>query len=171
MIKIAIGTTSRYKINAIRKTLHEVDFEFESNSVDVDSGISEQPLNLGETKQGSINRAKAAISKVNDCDFGLGVEFGYEPINESFHMICWASIATKNGEIFSEHSSSLQLPKKLHHALLDGKDISDNLIEITTKLEDTERNRIFIQYLKKRKFIYESVLAVIIRYLLDKEAY
>jgi inosine/xanthosine triphosphatase len=171
MVKIAIGTVSSYKVNAVKKALYELDFEFEAISVNAASEISEQPLNAGETKEGSINRAKNALNQSETADLGIGVEFGYEPIDDRFHMICWASIVTKEGKILSEHSSSLQLPKQLQEVLLKNEDVSDNLDTLIETLEDIERNRLFIQYLKKRKFIYECVGAVAIRYLLDKEAY
>lgn len=88
MIKIAIGTTSSYKANAIKKALHELDFEFESKSVQVESNVSEQPKEANETKQGSINRAKNALAAAPESDFAIGVEFGYEPINDTYSMIC-----------------------------------------------------------------------------------
>jgi non-canonical (house-cleaning) NTP pyrophosphatase len=171
MIKIVVGTNSNYKLNAIKKALFELDFEFSINNIEVDSGVAEQPTKPGETILGSINRAKNALSKYPENDIGLGVEFGYEPINESYHMICWASIVTKDNKVFSEHSSSLGLPEMLKVALLNGEEVGDHLERLYDKLEDIERNRIFRQYLTKRRVIYESVTNVALRFLLDKELY
>jgi non-canonical (house-cleaning) NTP pyrophosphatase len=171
MIKIAIGTNSAYKINAIRKALYELDFEFTEESTDVDSGISEQPKSQGETIKGSVNRAQNALKNLPTSDIGIGVEFGYEPIDDRYHMVCWASIVTKNGKVFSEQSSTLELPKVLREALINGKDVSDTLDEVFAKLEDKERNRIFKQYLKKRRAIHEAVTNVTLRFLLDETVY
>lgn len=171
MLKIAIGTGSRYKANAIKKALHELDFEFSSENIDVESEVSEQPKNQGETITGSVNRARNALEKIENADMGVGVEFGYEPIDERYHMVCWASIVTKDGKAFSEQSSTLELPKKLKEALNKDVDVSDNLDKVFSGLRDKERNRIFKQYLKKRRVIYESVTNVTLRFLLDKEAY
>lgn len=171
MFKIAIGTSSRYKINAINKALHELDLEFISKAVEVESGVSEQPHDLGETKVGSINRAKNALVKLPVSDVGLGVEFGYEPVEGRYHMVCWASIVTNAGEIFSEQSSTLELPLALQNALLADKQVADNLDVVLTELEDKELARLFKQYLKKRRVIYECVLNVTMRWILDEQVY
>ncbi len=177
MHHFAIGTTSRYKVNAIQKALFELDFELKCTPVEVESGISSQPHETAETLRGSRNRAINALSIVTDATAGIGVEFGYEPRvtqsghNKTYHMLCWASIITLDGAIFSEHSSSLELPTSLVKALEEGLEISDNLELATKNLEDIEHNRIFIQYLKKRRFIYESVTTVGMRYLLAQKLY
>ncbi len=61
MINVAIGTTSTYKLNAIKVALHKLDFNFKSSNHGVDSQVSEQPHAIGEIKIGAINRAKDAL--------------------------------------------------------------------------------------------------------------
>lgn len=170
MLKIAIGTTSKYKINAIEKVLHQLDFDFEIYPVKVASEASEQPHKENETQAGSINRAKNALTKNPECNIGLGVEFGYEPHENGYRMVCWATVITSNGEVFSEHSSSLELPIKLVELLIEDKDISENL-ETVLDIEDNEVSRYFKTFLFKRKVIYECVESVMIHYLLRDEVY
>ena len=110
-LKIAIGTNSSYKVNAVKKVLHDLEIDFEAVFAKTESKISDQPCLEGETRQGSINRAKNILTKYPDADFGIGVEFGYEPIKGKYHMLCFASIVTKNGEVFTESSSTLEMPK------------------------------------------------------------
>lgn len=154
-----------------KKAFYELDFDFETKHGKAESGISEQPNKPGETKLGSINRAKDILRQFPESDIGLGVEFGYEPIEDSYHMVCWASIVTKTGEIFSEQSSTLQLPRLLVESLEKDIDIDSSLNKILEKLDDSEKVRVFKDYIFKRKVIYESVSNVTLRYLLDKEIY
>lgn len=172
MLKIAIGTKSSYKVNAIKRAIYNIDIEFESIYDSCDSGVSEQPMKSGETKQGSINRAKNILSKYPDYELGLGVEFGYEPWEDgSYHMICWATIVDKNSRIFSEHSSSLQLPKVFQNAIENNQDVDTIIDETLKNLYKNETGRKFIEYTKKRTVIYESVQNVFLRYIFDNDLY
>lgn len=171
VMKIAIATNSSYKLHAILKALYELDFEFEYTNDKADSGVSEQPMQQGETKQGSINRAKNILYKFPESDLGLGVEFGYEPIDGKYHMVCWASIITKEGKIFSEQSSTLELPKILVDSLLSDISVDTKLEDLFLKLKDIHTNRIYKDYIKKRRVIYECTTNVALRYILDSELY
>lgn len=171
MLKIAIATKSRYKINAILMVLHQLDIEFDTKTYASDSEVSEQPKEIGETKQGSINRARNALEQDKDVDLAIGVEFGYEPVDGVYKMHCWCTVITQEGGQYSEQSSTLELPKVLAEKLLDDKDVSENLPLVSEKLENIERNRIFDRYLRKRIFIEECVRASMLRFLLRDSLY
>jgi non-canonical (house-cleaning) NTP pyrophosphatase len=170
-MKIAIGTNSRYKVNAILKALHGLDFDFEYVFDAANSEISDQPMKVGETKQGSINRARNILTKHPESDIGLGVEFGYEPIDGKYHMVCWASIITKDGKTFSEQSSTLELPKRLLEALLKGISVGDILDHAFDDITHKHRHRVLQDLLHKRRVITECTENVMLRYLLDEEFY
>jgi non-canonical (house-cleaning) NTP pyrophosphatase len=151
MLKIAIGTKSSYKINAIKRAIYNLDIEFECEFIGVPSEVSEQPMKPQETKNGSINRAKNALKNLPGSDIGIGVEFGYEPRWEGgYSMVCFAAIATKEGKIFYEHSSSIQLPIKLQNAIETNVDVDSVLDESTVDLHQSHTGREFLKYLKKR---------------------
>lgn len=172
MLKIAIGTKSSYKINAIKRAIYNLDIPFECISDNVPSNISNQPMNKGETKLGSINRAKNILMDYPNYDLGLGVEFGYEPDdNGNLHMVCWASIVTQDGDIFSEQSSTLELPKMFREAIENNIDLESILDDKLKNLQNNEVGRKFIEFTKKRSVIYECVNAVMLRYYFDKELY
>lgn len=125
----------------------------------------------GETKQGSINRAKNILNKYPGSDIGLGVEFGYEPIDNKYYMVCWASVVTKDSKIFSEQSSTLELPKEATNALKNSESVEDAILNGYNKLADKHTNRRYKDYIKKRRIIYECTENVMLRYLLDNELY
>jgi inosine/xanthosine triphosphatase len=92
-MKLALGTTSKYKVHAIQSVIHELEMDCEIYPVAAESEISDQPHSKDETKNGAVNRAKNAIKLVDDADLGLGVEFGYEPFeDDKYHMVCWAAV-------------------------------------------------------------------------------
>jgi non-canonical (house-cleaning) NTP pyrophosphatase len=169
MYKLAIGTVSEYKINAIKRAFADLDISIDPIAFKADSGVSEQPRAEGETKLGSINRAKAAMENNPNCDAAIGVEFGYEPVEGKWHMVCWATIVTKKeAEIYSEQSSTLELPKALTDALNKDIDIDSKLTVLLEHLPNTEAARQYQAFIKKRRVIYECVTNVVLRWIFDE---
>ena len=77
---IAVGTTSKQKIDYLKEVLKELKVEAEIVPIQAESKISNQPKSTKETKQGSINRAREAFKKIKS-DFGIGIEMhlAHEP--------------------------------------------------------------------------------------------
>jgi non-canonical (house-cleaning) NTP pyrophosphatase len=167
MLKVAVGSASAYKISAVQKVLAGLEQEFELFPLEVNTGVSEQPSKTGETQVGSINRAKAALAANPQAELGLGIEFGYEPFEDSYRMVCWAAIVDKAGLQISEHSSSLQVPEEFRAALDSNPqvDINDLLEPFYASLPNNEASRHFIGFIKKRRVIYECVENVFLRYI------
>ena len=74
---IAIGTTSPQKISYLKEVLRDFKIKAVITSVEVKSEVSDQPVTSGETKKGSIKRAKNALKEIKNADFSLGIEVGY----------------------------------------------------------------------------------------------
>lgn len=172
MLKIAIGTKSTYKLNAIKRAIYNLDISFDYVFDNAPSEVSDQPIGKGETKLGSINRAKNILQMYPDNDLGLGVEFGYE-LDEfgKYHMVCWASVMTESGKIFSEQSSTLELPKAFKEALSKNNDVGSIVDDEFKSLVTFEAGRRFLDFMKKRNVIYECVNSVMLRYHFDEKFY
>lgn len=171
VLQIAIGTESNYKINAIKAAIYNLDIDFEGFSGKAPSEVSEQPRLVGETKLGSINRAKNILKIHPHCDCGIGVEFGYEPIDGKYYMVCWASILTKDGKVFSEASSTLELPKSLAEGLVADISVNDGLDDVMSKAGNNYAARKFNEMLRKRVVIEECVRNVVLRWIFDGVVY
>ena len=125
-MKIGVGTKNPAKVDAVKEIITEYDIlkAAEVVPVDVDSGISEQPLTLEETVQGALNRAQGAQL---DCDLGIGLESGLfkMPRAKSGYMdICVCAIF--DGKKFHlGTSSAFEYPAKLTELVLkEGIDVS-----------------------------------------------
>jgi non-canonical (house-cleaning) NTP pyrophosphatase len=78
-MKIAVGTESKLKLDAVSeaiKELHIID-EFELIGLTVQSKVPETPYNK-QTKIGSINRAKNCLEEQPGLDLYIGIESGLE---------------------------------------------------------------------------------------------
>ncbi|MEM7132496.1 MAG: DUF84 family protein [Chloroflexota bacterium] len=171
MIHIAIGTKSQYKFSAVLRVLSELDVDYSYTTFAVDSGVSEQPVNE-EVRAGSVTRAMGALAMAPDkSDLGIGVEFGYLRDGQTTKMICYASLATGDGRIYTEHSSSLELPQKMVDALERGVSVHTLVNESIDKVEGRQLSRAYAFVITKRRFIYESCENVLLRYLLNDFLY
>ena len=169
MIKIALGTTSDFKINAIKEIVEESGIEIDLAPVDVDSSVSEQPLRLVETRNGSINRAMEALKKREDAEAGLGIEVGYEPIDGMFFMHAWASIVDQDGKVYSEQSSTLELPKRFQELIKENKMIGDYVQDYAKKYDSKEWKYFTETFRFREPFLKESARNVLLRYCLRDE--
>lgn len=95
VIKIAVGTSNKAKLQAVVDALKKVNFvsqqqqqsrpTFEVIGVEgVESNVSPQPFSASETRLGAFNRAKAALEKSPDAEFGIGLEGGIEVVEDFF---------------------------------------------------------------------------------------
>ncbi len=71
-LKIAVGTTSEYKLGFMKELLEEMNLigNIEIIPVKAESKVSDQPITEKETKKGSINRAKATLKYSKEADCG-----------------------------------------------------------------------------------------------------
>ncbi len=113
-MKVFVGSKNTTKIDAIKEALLLYD-EYKNadvSGVDVDSGVSDQPMSLNEIILGSHNRAKSSFS---DCVISVGIESGLVevPLIDSGYMDVSAVSVYDGKKIYIGFSPSIQLPKKV----------------------------------------------------------
>lgn len=171
MLKIALGTTSEWKIRAVKTILSEISCKAKIITVEADSEVNFQPRTEKETQQGSINRAKNALAKVPQADFALGIEVGYEPINNKYYMHGVSSIVDCTGVTVSEQSSTLELPKYFYKYLHDHEEGGVGFhVEEYENLSNDPAWKYFTQTIRYREpFIKESARNALLRYIFREE--
>ena len=95
-MKIAVGSQNPIKIKSVELAFKAVwpDKEWEVLSIDVSSGVSDQPMSDEESIKGAGNRAKQAIEKTQ-ADYGVGIEGGIQKIGENYFDCGWVVILDK----------------------------------------------------------------------------
>jgi inosine/xanthosine triphosphatase len=126
-----VGSSNPVKINATRNILTRIYGQIEISSMDVDSGVSDQPFGLDETIKGAINRAKKSYS--HDIDLGVGIESG---LMETPHTITgyidlqWCAIFDGNNVTLGV-SSGFEYPPEVVKEVLRGVEVGDVMDKIT----------------------------------------
>lgn len=120
-MKIGIGSANKVKVDALREILQDYPHlkEAEILSVEILSGVSDQPKSLDETIKGAMNRALGASK---DCNYGFGIESGLMSVpntKSGFMDVCVCAIYD-SVEYHIGLSSAWEAPKKVMEHMLEG---------------------------------------------------
>jgi inosine/xanthosine triphosphatase len=97
MIKVIVASKNPVKLQAVRLGFEEMfpkqDFDF--SSLEVPSGVSDQPASDLETLQGARNRALRATELFPQADYWVGVEGGIEDDGKDMCAFAWIYVHSK----------------------------------------------------------------------------
>ncbi|MDL2242002.1 inosine/xanthosine triphosphatase [Bacteroidales bacterium OttesenSCG-928-L03] len=94
-IRVAVGSTNRIKVEAVRSVMERVFTDVIIIPTEVSSGVPEQPKEE-QTRQGAVNRAKAAIG---DNDLAVGIEAGVFETEDGLYDFQYCAILDKEGRM------------------------------------------------------------------------
>ena len=136
-------------------------------SLEVKSGVAEQPRTTDETRQGSDNRAKSAFEKYPESDFSIGIEVGYHKEKNGYEMFCWVTIINKDGYQISNQSHKFFLPKYYQGVLDKGLEMSLNLEGYmkNIKAKNYPKKHIDEMVRHRKPFIENALKNALIQYL------
>jgi non-canonical (house-cleaning) NTP pyrophosphatase len=164
-MKIAVGTMSVPKLQYLQDVLDEMNVSADLIPVEVESGVSEQPLTAEETKQGSVNRTSYAYSKCKNADMAIGVEVGYHPDDGgNYEIFCYATLIDKNGKQLSAESHRLLLPDFHQNILKENKYLGDHVRKFLDENLDENSKLVGEDLVSRRSFIKASIKAVLTEY-------
>jgi inosine/xanthosine triphosphatase len=126
MIKIVIASNNPVKIHAALRGFQKAfpGREFEAKSIQVASGVSDQPMTDEETLQGAQNRVTAARTLIPDGDFWVGIEGGVEWMGSDLAVFAW--IVIESQEISGKgKTGTFFLPPKLTELVRSGKELGE----------------------------------------------
>lgn len=166
-IIIAVGTTSKQKIDYLNEVIKEIGLCADLIPINVKSNISNQPLTKEETILGSLNRAKSVLKENQKADIGLGIEVGYHREKEDYKIFCCTTIIDNKNKVVSACSHFFNLPSYHQEKLNSGKYLGDNL-DSYLKEGDQKIKKYIADMIRYRKpFIYEACRSVLLEYFKD----
>jgi len=112
LMKIALGTTSKHKVNASKAALTRAGVQAEVVAVKTGSGVPEQPFGIEQTRTGAVNRAMSALDQVHDADAGLGVESGLVPVGDSFIALAIVAFVQRGQAPRYATSTGIEFPQQ-----------------------------------------------------------
>ena len=126
-MKIVVASRNPVKVNAVLLAF-EAQFpgkSIETASVDVDSGVGDQPDSDARTRHGARTRAIGASEVLPDADYWVGLEGGIEVLDDQLMAFAWMAIRGPSGDISEARSATLPLPPKIRELLEQGMELGE----------------------------------------------
>lgn len=134
-MKIVIGSKNPAKISAVQSVFQNDQIEF--ISVNVPSGVSDQPFSDEETIKGAINRAYSAL-EAGGGNIGIGLEGGVHETEYGLFLCNWGALAEHGKPPIIAGGARIYLPKEVADRLLKGEELGP-VMESFTEKEDVRK--------------------------------
>jgi inosine/xanthosine triphosphatase len=130
-LKVAVGSTNKVKVDAVRNIFTQAFGLIEIVSVEPEHGVEKQPMEE-RVVEGAIGRAKSAIDKT-DADIGVGVEAGlfHNKILGRHLDIQYCAIMDKSERCTVGHGPGFEYPPEVVKAVLAGGTVGDTMSKLT----------------------------------------
>lgn len=132
MRKIAVGSVNPVKIEAVRLAFKKVwpEKDWETEGVEVSSGVADQPMSDEETIEGAVNRAKAALEIIPEAEYGVGLEGGLQQVGNYWFDCGWVAVVSRQGDVGIGSSIKMITPPKMMEKISQGMELGLVIDEI-----------------------------------------
>lgn len=160
---IAIGTKNKAKTAAVENVMKLYVKDAQFIHLDVESGVSAQPMSNEETRRGAINRAVQARLASN-APFAFGLEGGVELVDGMLYCCNWGAVACADGTILSSGGAQFALPQEVAQKVLQGQELGpvmDDFIRKSNTRQYEGAIGIFTNGLVHRKEMFEQIVTLL----------
>ena len=176
-MKILVGSKNPVKINSVKEAFANYFDDLEVDGVDVDSGVSIQPVD-DETFTGAKNRA-IKLKEINErdnlkADLFVGIEGGIIKNFERWFAFGCMCVVDLNGNIGFGTSPHFELPHSVVEKLLQGIELGTVMDEIMNENNTKQKHGAigyFTNGVMSRKELYIEGLKVALVPFLHKEMF
>ena len=136
-MKVIIGSTNPAKIAAVKNVFSYQQTEF--LSLDVASGVSEQPFSDDETIRGAMNRAIGALEQGKG-EIGIGLEGGVQESEQGLLLCNWGALASNEFDPIIAGGARFLLPEEIAQRLRAGDELGP-VMEDYAKKANVRKNQ------------------------------
>ncbi len=125
-MRVIVASHNPVKLLAVRRGFERMfpQADLMLDSVSVPSGVSHQPMDSAETRQGALNRARGAALARPDADFWVGIEGGVEAENGALGAFAWVAVLSSEQAGFSR-TGTFYLPPAIAELVRAGKELGE----------------------------------------------
>ena len=127
ILSVVVTSFNPVKVAAVRQAflssfpLHDIQVI----PVQVNSGVSDQPMSDEETRQGARNRVADARLKVTDADYWVGLEGGLDFFDTHLMAFAWMVVTGSDNRSGEARSATLPLPPKVQSLVEGGLELGE----------------------------------------------
>ena len=124
---IVVASRNPVKVDATRLAFNELfpEASIEVASVDVESGVHDQPTSDEETRRGARTRAINASQAEPGADFWVGMEGGIEVIDDQLMAFAWMVVLGSSESLIEARSVTLPVPPAVRALVESGLELGD----------------------------------------------
>ncbi|WP_045523718.1 DUF84 family protein [Neobacillus niacini] len=161
-MKIIIGSNNPAKVAAVKNAFQYQQSEF--ISLDIPSGISDQPFSDEETIKGAINRAIGAL-EMGSGEIGIGLEGGVHESTQGLLLCNWGALASKDMEPIIAGGARFLLPIEIADRLRAGEELGP-VMDDYAKKENVRKKEgavgIFTNGLVNRSEMFSHIMDLLV---------
>jgi len=141
-IRLVVASTNPVKGRAVELGVQAAlpDRMLEIATVEVDSGVADQPGSDAETLTGAENRARAAWQAQPDADYWFGVEGGVEDSPHGLLTFAWIVAVDRTGRIGRARSAAFLLPEVVAERVRGGMELGHADDEVFGRTDSKRRD-------------------------------
>jgi len=121
----AVGSENPVKINCVAEAVKAFWPEVSAVGVGTDSGVSAQPDSDHEMLAGALNRARQALEKTPEANFGVGLEGGTLDAEDGMWAYAWIVVVDRAGHVGKGQSGRFLLPAAIAQMVRDGVELGE----------------------------------------------
>jgi inosine/xanthosine triphosphatase len=129
-MRIAIGSLNPVKREAAEAALTPLFPAATFLALDVPSGIPAQPWGDEQTRNGALNRARAAMQQTG-ADWAVGLEGGLKQTDVGLMTCAWAAVVSADGRQGVGGGANMLIPPALTASLAPGQELGPVMDELT----------------------------------------
>lgn len=122
---VAVGSTNTTKLDPVRDIFSKHFKGVVVKGIAVDSGVDDQPMTDEEMYQGALTRARTALAKVNNAEYGVGIEGGLHKRSYGWFEHSIIVIINRTGTVGVGASGGLVLPETIMQLIHKGKTLEE----------------------------------------------
>lgn len=132
MKTVLVGSQNPVKIGAVRLAFSRVwpEEEWKVDGVDVESGVTDQPMSDVESITGARNRAAAVFEANDSVAFGVGLEGGIQQIGEKWFDCGWMVVRRADGVEGVGSSVRAETPPRMMRLIREGAELGEVVDEV-----------------------------------------
>ena len=121
----AVGSINPVKINCVAEAVKAFWPQARAIGAAADSGVSAQPDSDHEMLAGALNRARQALVKTPEAQFGVGLEGGTLDAEDGMWAYAWIVVVDRAGRVGKGQSGRFLLPEPIAQMVRDGIELGE----------------------------------------------
>ncbi len=168
-VLIAVGSRNPVKVQAAQAGASVMLGNVEAVGIEVDSGVSAQPMGDEEMIAGATQRAKAALSALPTASYGIGLEGGCSELREGLFAGAWCVAINRAGIVGMASTGLFELPPRVAALVRAGTELghADDLVHGRSNSKQTTGSIGILTHGKyvRAQFYTPAVMMAFIRFV------